>query len=120
MKEEEIKELQDDSSRSVADVLHYLIFHARDVQLYHELRISVGDDVGKLSEIISRAQKEILRLKDDENHKDWIPRIKWPSENDIEYVQRHHVKYGRKYIQLLLGMAAGTCQRCWVEKEGGE
>jgi len=119
MKEEEIKEMQNDSSRNLADVLHYLIFHAGNVQLYHELRLSVRDDIGKFSEIISRAQREIPRLIKDENHKKYVSKMRWPNESDIEYVQRCHAKYGRKYIQILLGMAAGTCQRCWAEKEGG-
>jgi hypothetical protein len=119
LKEDEIKEMQNDSSRNLADVLHYLIFHAGNVQLYHELRLSVGDDVGKFSEIISRAQREIPRLMRDEEHKSYISKMKWPNEGDIECVQKCHAKYGRKYIQVLLGMAAGTCQRCWDEKKGG-
>jgi hypothetical protein len=120
LKEEEIKEMQNDSSRNLAGVLHYLIFHARDVQLYHELRLSVGDDVGKFSEIISRAQREILRLEEDEDHKKWISKIRRPDENDIRNVQRFHAKYKKRYIQILLGLAAGVCERCLKEKEEGE
>lgn len=122
MKEDEVKMLQDESTLRVARVLHYLIFHVGNVQLYHELRLSIGDDVGKFSELISRAQREFLRLKGEPEHKEYVGDLVWPELEDIKNVQRHHAMHGKAYIQLLLGMAAGACRRCFDERKslGGE
>lgn len=114
-----LKELHDEPSKRIASVLHYLIFHAGYVQLYHELRLSVEDDVGKFSELLSRAQREFFRLKEDDEHKKYVLREIWPSEDDIMIVQRHHAKVGKAYLQVLLGMAAGACLRCFEERKGG-
>lgn len=119
--ESALSELHDEASKAMASVLHYLIFHAKNVQLYHELRLSVGDDVGKFSELLSYAQRELYRLKDDEEHKSYVQNMRWPSENDIIVVQKHHAKVGKVYLQVLLGMAGGACRKCLEEKmEGGE
>jgi len=116
-----LSELHDEASKAVASVLHYLIFHAKNVQLYHELRLSVGDDIGKFSELLSYAQRELYRLKDYEEHKSYVQNMRWPSENDIIAVQKHHAKVGKPYLQVLLGMAGGACRKCLEEKkEGGE
>ncbi|MEM1674844.1 MAG: hypothetical protein QXI56_08250 [Candidatus Bathyarchaeia archaeon] len=114
-----LSELHDEASRAVASVLHYLIFHAKNVQLYHELRLSVGDDVGKFSELLSYAQRELYKLKDDEEHRSYIRNMRWPSENDMMIVQKHHAKVGKTYLQVLLGMASGACRRCLEEKKEG-
>ncbi|RLG81072.1 MAG: hypothetical protein DRO40_10250 [Thermoprotei archaeon] len=113
-----IEELQDGATQRIASVLHYLIYHARYVQFYHELRLGVGDDVGKLSDLIGRAQREFIRLKEDEEHREYIMKMAWPGREDIMQVQRHHEKYGKKYLQILLGMTAGVCSRCLEEKGG--
>ncbi|MEM4488613.1 MAG: hypothetical protein QXK88_07450 [Desulfurococcaceae archaeon] len=117
-----LSELHDEASKAIASVLHYLIFHAKNVQLYHELRLSVGDDVSKFSELLSYAQREFYKLKDDEEHKSYIRSMRWPSENDVMVVQKHHAKVGKAYLQVLLGMASGACKKCLEEKkeEGGE
>lgn len=120
---EEVRILQDESSKRIASVLHYLIFHEpRDIQLYHELRLSVGNDTGKFSEILSRAQREFLKLKDDPEHVGYVVKLMWPNPEDIMNIQRHHAKYGKTYIQLLLGIVAGVCPRCIEERHsyGGE
>lgn len=114
-----LSELHDDASKAVASALHYLIFHAKNVQLYHELRLSVGDEVGKFSEVLSYALRELYKLKDDEEHKVYIQKIMWPDENQVRTVQRHHAKFGRRYLQVLLGMAGGVCPRCLDEIKGG-
>lgn len=114
-----LRSLQDESTRRAASMLHYLTYHAGYVQFYHELRLSVGDDVGKLSDLLSRAQRELVRLKDDDEHKEYVSKMRWPSADDIMTVQRHHAKFGKMYVQLLLGIAAGVCSRCISEK-GGE
>lgn len=120
MDESALKELHDEPSRRVASVIHYLVFHANYVQLYHELRLSIEDDVGKFSELLSRAQREFIRLKEDNEHKKYIQREAWPSKDDIMAVQRHHARVGKAYLQVLLGMAAGACPRCLEERRGGE
>lgn len=118
---EKVKILQDESSKRIASILHYLIFHEpRDIQLYHELRLGTGDDIGKFSEIISRVQREFLRLKDDPKHEKYVKGIMWPSIEDIMNAQRYHALYGKTYIQLLLGMAAGVCGKCIEERYPSE
>lgn len=115
----ELNEMHTEATRNIAIIFHYLVHHARNVQFYHELRLSVGDDVGKFSELISRAQREFLRLKDSEEHRERIKEMKWPSEKDIEEAQKLHAKFGKKYIQIMLGIAAGACKWCFKEKEKG-
>jgi len=114
-----LKEVQDEATESIAGVFHYLIYHERLAQLYHELRLGVQDDVGKFSVIISRALRELYRLKDDREKGAEVQKLRWPSQKDIEKVQRHHERYGAKYLQILLGIAAGACPKCFEEKGGG-
>ncbi|MCR8453606.1 MAG: hypothetical protein NDP13_01280 [Crenarchaeota archaeon] len=117
--ESTLSELHDEASSTIARVLHYLIFHAKNVQLYHELRLSVGNDVGKFSELLSYAQRELYKLKDDEEHGPYVRNIRWPSENDMMVVQKHHAKFGKAYLQVLLGMVSGACKKCREEQKGG-
>ena len=117
MSEVAIAEMQSKASLRVADILHYLIYHDKQVGLFHELRLSTTD-IGRFSDVLARANKWIKRLaheKSDIKER----RIMWPGKEDIIEVQRLFAKYGEQYIRVLLGLASHFCPLCLDELREG-
>ena len=113
--ESEIVEMQSEASARIADVLHFLIYHDKQVGLFHELRLSTTD-VGKFSDVIARSNKWVERLA---REKPEAKKIMWPSKEDIIEVQKLFAKYGQLYIRVLLGLANHFCPLCIRELRGG-
>lgn len=115
MIEEKIAEMQSEASRKIADVLHYLIYHDRQVGLFHELRLSTTD-LGRFSDVLARANKWIGRLARENSD---VRKMVRPSKEDIIEAQKLFAKYGQQYIRILLGLASHFCSICMRDLRGG-
>ena len=105
---------KDPSVSRVANALHCVIYHHKSVQLFHELRLG-AKDVGKFSEILARALKELHRLIEaGKEETTWLP-----SSDDINRVQNYVSEYKEDFVRYLLARLSGFCPEC-LKREGGD
>ncbi|MBC7091873.1 MAG: hypothetical protein H5T50_08220 [Nitrososphaeria archaeon] len=99
--------INDESTRRLANLLHFIIYDAKITQIFHRLRLGVKEnDIGSFSEIIAIALKDYYRLKEDANLKE-AASFSLPNEEDIKKAQNFFLQYGRNYIKVLLARASG-------------
>lgn len=108
----------EEATERVANLLHAVIHHLRNAQLFHRLRIGVRS-LETFSEVIALAGRELSReITKKENQK--LKQLRYPSSDDIKQAQMFFIKYERKYIPALLARAVGFCPVCREELKEGE
>jgi pyruvate kinase len=120
MKVEEMSKLIDDiSTKRLAYLLHFIIYEARNAQIFHRLRISVND-VGAFSDVIAISLKDYNKLKEDEKLKEAaLNASSTPSEEDVRNAQKFFLQYGKDYTKILLARASAPCFKGRCKVEGG-
>ena len=99
--------INSESTTRLANLLHFIIYDAKIVQIFHRLRLNVKEnDVGSFSEIIAIALKEYYKLKEDPNLKE-AAGFPPPTEEDVRKAQNFFLQYGKPYIRVLLARASG-------------
>lgn len=104
--------LDDDSTRKLASIFHYLIIDQNMAQYYHELRYLKEGDLETFNDIISRAQKDIQRLLNNEEERKRMKNdnVRIPDMNDIAKINKLFKRWGKKYITIILSLATSYCR----------
>jgi len=104
----------------VTEMLHFLIVHARNAQLFHELRYVRNEE--RFADLLARALKEVHRHKEakSEEYEEYRKIIKdvgkiFPSSRDLTEVLGYFQRHGKAFVKVLTSGACSFCPACREE-----